>query len=145
MSDTLDLTDRFKQAIDGAFERGHPVVMAYVDGDGRPSLSVRGSAQVLNATEIGVWARKTDSGLAKAIESNPNVTLLFFGSLPDGAKMLANFSGRAHASFDRKDEVYEGMSDIEKNYDADRKGVAVIVEVDSVSGMTAEGPFKIAR
>jgi len=140
----VDLTGVAKLAIDNAYDRGHPVTVAYVDESGKPSISVRGSTQVLNAREVAIWARSRDTGLAKAIESNPNVAILFFGPLPDGGKCLLNLQGRAHADATRNDMVYKNMSQIERNYDPEAKGIAVIVEVDTLSGMSAAGKFSQA-
>jgi hypothetical protein len=139
--EAVDLMGTAKLAIDNAYERGHPVTVAYVDELGRPSQSIRGSTQVLNARELGIWARSRDTGLAKAIAGNPNVSVLFFGLLPDGAKLLLNLQGRARADSTRNDVVYRNMSDTERGYDPEAKGIAVIVEVDTVSGMSAAGRF----
>ena len=138
----IDLSGDVTQAVQGAYERGHPVTVAYVDEGGRPSMSIRGSTQVLNPTQIGFWARTPKKGLARAIASNPNVALLFFGSLPDGSKVLLNLRGKAHVDFSRNHEVYDTMSETEKKYDPDMSGVAVIVDVDSVTGMSSAGPFQ---
>jgi hypothetical protein len=145
MSSGIDLTGRIQLAIDRAYDRGHPVVIAYVDGQGKPALSVRGSVHVLNSQQLGLWARSRDTGLAKGIASNPSVSLLFFGPLPDGAKILVTLNGRAHTDLARNNEVYHGMSEVERKYDPEAKGVAVIVDVDGVTGMSAEGPFRQAR
>ena len=142
MAEKVDLNGKAKLAVNGAYERGSPVILAYVDEAGRPSLSVRGSTQVLNAKQVGVWTRKADAGLAKAIASNPNVSMIFFGSLPDDTKMLLTLNGRAHADATRNHEVYDSMSETERKYDPDISGVAVIVDVDLVTGMTADGPFR---
>lgn len=142
MTSQIDLTGKAKLAINGAYERGHPVIVAYVDEAGRPSMSVRGSTQVLNAGQVGVWARSRDKGLAKAVQVNPNVSLIFFGALPDGAKMLLNLHGRAHVDAARNGEVYDTMNETERKYDPDAKGVAIIIDVDLMTGMTADGPFK---
>ena len=146
MADTIDLSGDPTRAIDGAYNRGHPVALAYVDEQGKPCLSLRGSAQVLNKDQVGVWARKTDEGLAKAIRSNPNVALIFFGEIEGGGKMLLNGHGRAHADPARNDEVYQGMIENERSFDPDAKGVAVIIDVDALSGMSmATGPFSQTR
>jgi len=142
MSESIDLSEKLKLAINGAYERGHPIVVAYVDESGKPSLSVRGSTQVLNETQIGLWARKRDSGMAAAIAANPNVALIFFGNLPDGSKMLATLNGRAHGDASRNAEVYDTMNETEQKYDPDAKGIAIIVDIDTVTGMTADGPFR---
>lgn len=142
----IDLTGDPTKAIDKAYERGHPVALAYVDEQGKPCLSLRGSAQVLNADQVGVWARKTDEGLARAIRANPNVSLLFFGEIEGGGKMLLTGQGRAQADPARNAEVYDGMIENERKFDEDRKGVAVIIDIDMLSGMSlATGPFNQSR
>lgn len=142
MAAAIDLGGKIKLAINGAYERGFPVAVAYVDEAGKPSVSLRSSVQVLTATEIGLWARKADSGLAKAIETHPDMALLFFGHLPDGSRMRMELKGRARVDRTRNAEVYDGMGAVERNYDPDAKGIAVIIEIESVAGMTADGPFQ---
>jgi len=145
MSNKIDLTGKIQLAIDGAYDRGCPLAIAYVDGEGKPSLSVRGSVHVRNSEQLGLWARSRDTGLARAIASNPSVSLIFFGPLPDGSKMLLTLRGRAHTDLARNDEVYNGMSEVERKYDPEAKGVAVIVDVDTITGLTADGPFGQSR
>ncbi|MGV3768892.1 MAG: hypothetical protein ACO1NM_02550 [Sphingobium phenoxybenzoativorans] len=147
MTSTINLlADDIQAAVDAAYERGAPVAVAYVNEKQEPSLSLRGSAQVLNANEIGLWARSTDTGLAAAIEKNANLSLIFFGPLPSGDKMLLSIKGQARADASRNDEVYNGMIENERNFDPDKKGVAIIVNVDSASGMSMKGgPFSQQR
>jgi len=40
-------------------------------------VSFRGSTQVLGPTELALWARKRDSGLAEAIVDRPRVSLVY--------------------------------------------------------------------
>jgi uncharacterized pyridoxamine 5'-phosphate oxidase family protein len=46
------------------------------------------------------------------------------------------FMGRARVDDDQqvRDQVYEAIPDIEKMFDPDRNGVAVIIDLDRVSG-----------
>jgi hypothetical protein len=145
MTAAIDLNGKIKSALNGAYARGFPVSVAYVDGDGKPHVSLRGSVQVVSSTEIGLWARKRDDGLVRAIEANPNVALLFFGNLPDGSRLRAAFNGRARSDPARNREIYDAMGEVEQNYDPDAKGVAVIVAIETVAGMTEEGPFRMCH
>ncbi|MGO9901180.1 MAG: hypothetical protein ACLP0J_16140 [Solirubrobacteraceae bacterium] len=77
MPDTVSLTGEVVAAIDGAAMRGAPIALAYVRDDGSPSVSFRGSTYVYNRTQLALWARKTDDGLAKAIVQRPRVSLVF--------------------------------------------------------------------
>jgi hypothetical protein len=144
MSDPIDLTDGFAEAIDGAFERLHPVVIAYVDAAGKPAVSFRGSTQVHGADQIAVWARKPDSGLAASIADRPDVSLTYFdptGPSPGffGAK------GRARVDASVNEQVYAKMPQPERDRDPEAKGVAVVIDVDAIFGFGADGPFSWTR
>jgi hypothetical protein len=61
-----------------------------------------------------------------------------------GARYLA-IEGRARVAPDLDDEVYGAIVEPERQQDPERKGIAVIVEVDSVVGANADGFFQQAR
>ena len=64
------------EAVNTALFNDTPLSVSYVDGDGKPKLSLRGSVRAYGAQALSIWARK-ESGLADAIQSNPNMSLLF--------------------------------------------------------------------
>ena len=64
------------EAVNTALFNDTPLSVSYVDGDGKPKLSLRGSVRAYGAQALSIWARK-ESGLADAIKSNPNMSLLF--------------------------------------------------------------------
>jgi hypothetical protein len=144
MPDAIDLTGEIAATIDGAVLRGHPLAVAFVRDDGSASVSFRGGAYVYSPTELALWVRKRDSGLAAAIAERPRVSLVFFEHGGPGAHYLA-FEGRARVASDLNDEVYAGIVEPERGQDPERQGVAVIVEVDSVMGAGADGFFQQAR
>lgn len=146
MPDPVNLTvpGEIAAAIDGAALRGHPLAWAHVRDDGSPSVSFRGSTYVRSSTELAFWARKRDSGLAAAITDRPRVSLVFFEIDGPGARYLA-IEGRARVAPDLDDEVYGAIVEPERQQDPERKGIAVIVEVDSVVGANADGFFQQAR
>ncbi len=144
MPDPIDLTGEIAAAIDGAALRGHQLALAYVREDGSPSVSFRGSTYVRSPTELAIWARKRDGGLAAAIVDRPRVSLVFFEMNGPGARYLT-IEGRARVAPDLDDEVYGAIIEPERRQDPEKKGVAVIVDVDSVAGATTDGFFKQAR
>ena len=144
MPDPVNLTGEIAAAIDGAVLRGHQLALAFVREDGSPSVSFRGSTYVRSATELAIWARKRDSGFAAAIRDRPRVSLVFFEMDGPGARYLA-IEGRARAAGDLDDEVYGAIVEPERQQDPDRSGVAVIIDVDSVAGATANGYFQQTR
>lgn len=144
MPDPVSLTGEIAAAIDGAVLRGHQLALAFVREDGSPSVSFRGSTYVRSATELAIWARKRDSGLAAAIRDRPRVSLVFYEMDGPGARYLA-IEGRARVAGDLGDEVYGAIVEPERQQDTDRNGVAVIIDVDSVAGATANGFFRQTR
>ena len=89
-------------------------------------------------------ARKRDEGLAAAIAENPRVAIAYFSPDGPGARFLS-IEGRARVAPEANDEVFAGMVELEQQFDADRNGVAVLIEVDSVSGAGADGFFQQTR
>jgi hypothetical protein len=140
----LNVPGAIAAAIDGAALRGHPLAIAHVRDDGSPSVSFRGSVYVRSPTELAFWARARDRGLATAIAAQPRVSLAFFEMEGPGARYLA-VEGRARVAPDLDDEVYAAIVEPERGQDPEKKGVAVIVEVDGVVGADADGFFQQAR
>ena len=63
---SIDLS-HVADAINHSLGRGRALALAYNDVAGYPSVSFRGSTHVLSATELGVWTRNPDDGLAKGV------------------------------------------------------------------------------
>jgi Pyridoxamine 5'-phosphate oxidase len=140
----VDLEGDIATAINGSLERGHAVVLGYVDDDGWATMSFRGSAQVHGRQQLAVWSRKRDEGLVTSIVERPSVSLLFYE--PDGAGVrYLSIRGRAHVDPTANDVVYERMVEVERRHDPDRQGVAVIIDVDTVIGFGNSGPFRMER
>jgi hypothetical protein len=144
VADRLDLTGDIAAAVNGAAARGSALVLGYIGDDGYPAISFRGSTQVHGPEQLAVWARKADSGLAKVIADRSQVSLLYYSREGPGP-MLLSFQGRARVEPSANDDVYANMIDGEKAQDPERKGVAVIIDVDSVNGFGADGPFRMER
>jgi hypothetical protein len=64
-----------RNAINGAIADRTPVVLAYVDDQGRPRLSFRGSTQVFDGEWLAVWVRNPAGGLVAAVRDNAHVAL----------------------------------------------------------------------
>ncbi len=140
----LDLTGEIAVAIDNAAAQGHAVVLGYTGADGSPSLSFRGSAQVLSKDQVAVWAREPAKGLAVAAESGPKVSLLYFSRDTPGSAYLS-IKGRARLAPELDQQVYDNMIEVERTLDPDKKGKAVVIDVDTVDGAGAEGYFHLER
>jgi hypothetical protein len=141
MPEPLDLAG-IAQAINGAALRGHTLALGYIDDDGYPAVSFRGSTQVHGPGQLAVWVRKRDDGFARAIATRPKVTLAYYGPGGPGPFFL---SVRGHARLDESanDAVYGAMIEGEKNQDPDRRGVAVLIDVETVRGFGSDGGFQL--
>ena len=144
MPDALDLTGEIASALDGSVLRGTTAALAYVRADGSPSVSFRGSLRVHGATELSLWARKADSGLAAAIADRPRVAIVFFEHSGPGPRYLS-IEGRARVAPELNDAVWEATVEPERQQDPGRLGVAVIIDVDTVAGAGEHGFFQQAR
>jgi Pyridoxamine 5'-phosphate oxidase len=143
MPDPVNLTGEIAAAIDGAVLRGHPLAVSFVRDDGSPSVSFRGGTYVHSSNQLAIWVRKRDSGLAAAIVERPRVSLVFLEPEGPGARYLA-IEGRARVASELDEEVYGAIVEPERQQDAERKGVAVLVDVDSVTGAGENGFFQQA-
>jgi hypothetical protein len=145
MPEPLDLTGDIADAIDGAALRYATLALAFVRDDGSPSVTFRGSTQVHSATELALWARKRDSGLAAAIVDRPRVSLVYYGGPDSPGPRFLSIEGRARVAPELNDQVWERMIEGERDQDPERNGVAILIEVDSVAGAGADGFFQQAR
>jgi Pyridoxamine 5'-phosphate oxidase len=142
----LKLTDQVRQIVNGALARARPISLAYVDAGGRPSLSFRGSTQAYDDTRLAIWVRNPHDGIVGAMERNPNVTLLY-GDLDPEARAFITFRGRARFEQDEttRRSVYDNAPEPERNLDKDRKGAALLIELDSVDGIVPGYMLKMRR
>jgi hypothetical protein len=145
MPDPLDLTGDIAAAVNGAAARGAALAVAYVREDGSPSVSFRGSTQVFGPGELALWARKLDSGLASAIAKEPRVSLVYYGGHDGPGPMFLGIEGRARVAPEASQLVWDAMIEGERQQDPERKGVAIVVEVDTVVGAGAQGYFQQHR
>ena len=144
MPDALELTGEIAEAVDGALERGHPLVVGYVDDSGYPVVSFRGSTHVHGPQQLAICVRKADDGFAKAVTERPQVTLLYYDRDGPGP-FYVSFRGRARVDPAADEDVYANTVERERQLDPDRIGVAVIIDVDSVRGAGPGGAFHQER
>jgi hypothetical protein len=137
-SAALALTDEIKGLINNALADGAPLLLAAVSPDHRPVLSFRGSVQTFSDDQLRLWARNANGGTLDAIRANPNVALMYRSATTP----LLQFIGRARIVTDEAErtQVFESAPKREQAGDPERKGVAVIVDLDRVEGVLKFGP-----
>lgn len=143
----LKLTPALKELVNGALERGRMLSVAYVGPEGRPELSFRGSVQAFSDTTLAIWVRNPEGGILGAVRGGrPHISLLYGEMRPD-YKAFVTFRGRGRIddSDAARRRVYESSPEIERNLDKERKGLPLIIDLDSVDGFLAGTVLKLRR
>lgn len=140
----LVIDDQLAAVIDGALDNKTPFLLAYVDADGVPHVSPRGTVQSWSPDQVATWARDPAGGFLRAIEINPNVSLFY---RDPSSRAAYEITGRARVIDDPDDRlrVWERSPAIERNLDPRVRGVAVMVDVDSVVGGGPGGRVNLQR
>jgi hypothetical protein len=136
----LKLTDEIKQTVNEAYvPNDRPIIMAHVDDDGKPTMTWRGSVVAVSDTQLGVWARNAEGGTATSLERHPDVMLVYRESGGPGqrSRVTLNFRGKARVddSEAARKAVWDTMPQRERDSDPEMKGVAIIVDLDAVTGV----------
>jgi hypothetical protein len=141
----LKLSEDMKKAVNTAFERMKPIVISYIE-NGAPKLSYRGSTQAYSDTALAIWVRMPDGPILEGVKKNPAVALMYGDFRADGRDFMV-FRGKAR--LDKTDaarkRVYESAHPYEQSQDKDRKGNAVIIDLDSVEGFFGGALLKMKR
>lgn len=130
--------------INGALSNGTPLTFGYIDLEGRPSLSLRGSTQVYDDTTLSVWLRTSSGGVSNAIGAHPSVA---FHYRDDNTRTTLSIQGDAHIETDElvRDRVYWAIPEVEQRHDLEQGGSALLVDVRRISGTSLEGPITLER
>ena len=134
----IDLSGDIRLAIDEAQPNKRSLVLGYVDDDGHAALSFRGSTHVHSPDQLAFWSRKPAGPFIDSISQRPVVSFLYHSRDTPGVFFLS-IRGRARVAAELNDEVYAAMPQAERDQDADRGGVAILVDVDSVIAFGDDG------
>ena len=97
----LKLSPEMKTAVNTALASGRAIVVGYVDEDGAPQLSYRGSTQVYSDTQLAIWVRNPQGRILSATSKNPAVCLIY-GNFDPTARGFMAFRGRARIDEERR-------------------------------------------
>jgi hypothetical protein len=144
-AETTTIPDFVRGVVNSALANGTPIVLAYTDADGAPSLSLRGSVQVYSDSQLCIWARSAEGGLARALAGPNNQVSLLYRESKTRSTLI--FRGRARIATDEttRSRVYEMVPEVEQNHDPDRRGAAVLIDVERIQGGTVYGPVRMVR
>ena len=133
----VDLTS-LAPLVNNALMEASPILVAYVTPDGQPSISYRGSLHVHGPNQLQAWIRKPEGGLIDGIAANPKVALWYRKE-----RTMLNIKGKAHVVDDEglRRQIYDSTPEPEQKADAECRGKAILIDVESVMGRGADGPI----
>ena len=136
----VDLSGDIAGALNGALANGTPVIVAYVDGEGQPQLSLRGTFQVLNDQQLAMWSRSATGGLPTSIAERPRITAFYRDPTQ---RVTYQFQGLARVEPDEsvRRRIFDNSPEVEQNFDPELKGAAIVVDVTRVEGRDRRGAF----
>lgn len=138
------IPDSARGLINGALKNNTPMSVAYVDEDGKPNLSLRGSVQVYSPTQLAIWLRTRTGGLPTALAKNPNVALLYRDSY---SRSTLTIQGVGHVETDPEvcARVWNMIQDVEQKHETHESGCALIIDVTKMQGGTPRGGVRMQR
>lgn len=119
------------------------IAVAYTDENGNPSLTYRGSIQVLDELTLCAWIRASGGSLARSITKNPRMSLAYRDEFR--AMMIIEGRARIDNSEAMRERVWELTAEGEQNHDPARKGVPLIIDVDKMTGYIGGEQLRMAR
>ena len=132
----IELTEEMQTAVHSAFADKVPCLIATASADGKPSIGYRGSMLAFAPSSLAYWERTNRRGMEN-VESNPHVVVLYRN--PE-TRQAWKFFGQAtiHRNGGTRDDVMARVVQPELDKDPDRKGYAIVIELDRVESMQGE-------
>lgn len=141
----ITLSDDLKHRFVNALNDGVAIVVGYVDRDGDPHVSPYGSIHASGDGQLGLWVRNPQGDLIHGIARNAKVGV-FYAQL--SSRTFVRMRGRARvvSGESERARIFDGMHPFEQRGDPERKGVAVVIDLDRVEGRAADGTmFSMTR
>jgi len=97
----------------------YAMIVAYTDETGAPVLSLRGSTQVYSDTQLSMWVRHANGGMANALKKNPTMALMY---RDPPARTTLTFQGRGRFvdDADVRSRVFDLAPEVEQKHDPGR-------------------------
>jgi hypothetical protein len=131
--------------IDGAFPE-HVCLIGTVQENGYAQITPRGSTQVYDDEHISLWERGRGSTNA-LLKDGTKVIVFYFNLgardvLPIGGIVRLYGIATVHKSGPVYEKVWERLIPPEKQWDPDRKGWAVLIEIERAEDLLGQ-PLKL--
>lgn len=139
---TDKIPDFVKAYVNSALANNTPLIVAYTDANGAPVLSLRGSTQVYSDTQLSIWVRHANGGMAQALRANPRMALMY---RDPPARANLTFEGRGHfeADPDVRERIFDLMPEVEQKHDPGHTGACLLIDIERVVGSTPRGAVRM--
>ena len=140
--ETNEIPDFVARRVNNALANDTPLCIGYVNEQGQPVLSLRGSTLVYSGNQIGIWVRQGGGGMAKSIEKNPNMMALYRDS---SERTTLSFVGRGRIANDdeTRKKLWDMIPEVERNHETWESGVPLIIDLERVDGGTPDGRVRL--
>jgi general stress protein 26 len=138
------IPDNARGTINGALANNTPMCISYIDENGMPSMSMRGSVQVYSDTQLSIWVRNKEGGMVKALAKNPYIGLLYRDNATRSTLIV---QGKGHVETDPEivEKVWNSIQDVEQKHETREPGCALIIDVLKMQGGTPRGGVRVSR
>ena len=131
-----------RTAINRALANQTPMVLAYVDENGAPFLSLRGSVQVYSPTQLCLWVRNPRSGLVASIRAQRPLAFLYRNS-PSRTTLTIRGKGKLVDDPKIRRQIFDLSPEVEQRHDPAMTGAAVLVDVARIHGTSPKEPVSV--
>jgi predicted pyridoxine 5'-phosphate oxidase superfamily flavin-nucleotide-binding protein len=137
----IKLDDLIARLLHDAVADGVPCLVGTASATGEPQISPKGSLAVFDAETLSYWERSHRSS-QHHIQENPRV-VIYYRNAARASEMpyrggALRFHGRARIveSGPDRDRAWDLTIPLEQEKDPDRKGVAILIDVDRVEELS---------
>lgn len=143
-SNVATIPAEVRSVINNALSNGTPMVLAYVNADGKPIQTIRGSVQVYSPTEVCAWLRHAEGDTVTSVRANPNISFMYRDSRTRTTISLEG-TGRFTQTDAERARVYELAPETEQMHVPDRSGIGLIMDVRTMLAFTPSGTYRLSR
>ena len=128
------LSTAMRARIDEAEGDLMPMLFAYVTPEGRPEQMYRSGTHAHRADQLAFWNPRPNGSFLASLAENPRISAIY---RHDHTHEMLEMSGQARV-VDDEDEarrIYDARADAMRRVDPKRSGVAVVIDLDRVTGL----------
>ena len=138
----IKISPELAKLVDAALADNVPCLVGTATRDGHPQISPKGSVLVLDEETLAYWERSLRGARANVGE-HPHVVVYYRNpakadALPRGAAVRFHGTATIHDKGPIRDKVWDRTVPIERERDAERKGVAVVIKLEKVEDLTGK-------